>query len=227
MDARFRHYLKISTVWHVIAVLVLIIAPLIANWHFRRKNRNVIMMMDLTVAMPEIPAAAVAAAEPKQPDVKKDIPEPAKPKPKPKIEKSTKLVKRPDAPKPKTPPLSAEEIRKLLAAGARISDQTSVPSDEFPFAWYYALVRQTMYEAWEQPSDLAGKAGLMTEVTVRVLRDGTVTQRSMTRGSGNSIMDDSVMKAVNRVTTLRALPPQFSGPYKDILIEFELARGGM
>ncbi len=102
-----------------------------------------------------------------------------------------------------------------------------MPSDEFPFAWYYALVRQTMYEAWDQPSDLAGKAGLMTEVTVRVLRDGTVTQRSMTRPSGNSIMDDSVMKAVKRVTSLRALPPQFSGAYKDILIEFELARGGM
>ena len=43
----------------------------------------------------------------------------------------------------------------------------------------------------------------------------------MFRGSGNELMDDSVMKAVNSVKTLRALPPGHRRPV-DISITFEI-----
>lgn len=225
-DRRFTHYLRLSAVWHFAVILFLIIAPLVFNWRLRKKNRQFITFVDLTVALPEVPSVKaveeVKAPEPPAPEVKKDIPEPAKSK----IQKSTKLIKKP-APKPKTPPLTQEEIKKLLAAGARISDRTSIPADAFPAAWYYALVRQTMYDAWNQPSTLSNTAGLVVEVTIRVMRDGTIVKREVNRRSGNALMDDSVQKAVNSVYQLKPLPPEFGGPYKDIVIEFELTQGSV
>jgi TonB family protein len=78
-----------------------------------------------------------------------------------------------------------------------------------------------MYEAWDQPGGLSG-AGLVTQVRIRVQRDGTITSRDLARRSGNSLMDDSVMKAVNAVARLKPLPPDVPGSYKDITIDFEL-----
>lgn len=232
MQSRFRHNLKISAIVHGILLLALIIAPLVFNWRIRKKRKEIITFVDLTIPMPEIPSPTpeVKSPEPPKPapeppKPKTDIPEPEK-KPKHVVQKSEKKVKRPPPPKPKTPQLSQEEIRKLLAAGAKISDRLSVPTDEFPAAWYYALVRQTMYDAWSQPSSLAGRSGLTAEVTIRVQRDGRILSREMTRSSGNPVMDDSVMKAVQAVTQLRPLPPQFPGASHEITIEFELTPGG-
>ena len=52
------------------------------------------------------------------------------------------------------------------------------------------------------------------------------TARRKTRGSGNDLMDDSVMKAVNSVSKLRPLPSAYSGYSKDITVDFELTGAG-
>jgi len=93
-----------------------------------------------------------------------------------------------------------------------------------PLAWYYAMVKQLMYEAWQQPSGLANTGNPTTTVTIRVMRDGTINERQMMRSSGNKLMDDSVMRAVQSVKRLKPLPPQFIGPSQDITITFELEK---
>jgi len=221
MDPRFKKSLKISTVIHAVVILVLLLGPLIANWWFRRQRPKP-MIIDLTLALPDIPAAAVADAV-QAPDPTKDIPaEP--PKPKHQVQKSEKRITR-TPPKPDQPNLSQEEIRRLLAAGAKIGDRTSA-SAEFPEAWYFALVRQTMYEAWNQPGSTV-PVGTTAEVMVRVEKDGAITRRTMTRSSGHPLMDASVMKAVQAVARLRPLPAQWNEPHRDITIEFELAAGAV
>ena len=92
---------------------------------------------------------------------------------------------------------------------------------ESPGAWYYAMVRQVMYDAWTVPSSLAAQNGLSSEVVIRVRRDGTITEWKMTRPAGQGLWDESVNKAVNSVKHLEPLPPQFIGPTHDILILFE------
>ena len=226
---RFKRVFYKSLAVHVGVILGVFIWPLVSRVLFRPKPKDIVFI-DLVAGMPEVPTVPVEEVKPPEspkepeakpePEPKKDIPEPSK---KPKIEKSTKKVKRPNpAPQQNTPKLSKEEIRKLLAAGAKPGNSLSGNSD-FPFAWYYALVRQTMYEAWNQPSGLSASAGLTADVTIRVMQDGTVTQRQMSRPSGNKLMDDSVMAAVESVRSLRALPPGFGGSYKDITIQFELS----
>jgi len=225
MDPRFRKWLKFSTVAHALVILGVILAPLVANWWLRRERRNLVVI-DLTLALPDIPAdmaEAATAITPPAPEPPKDIPE--EPKPKPKVQKSTKRVTRTE-PKPNQPKLSPEEIRKLLAAGAKISDRTSIPTDSFPDAWYYALVKQAMYDAWNQPSGPAVPAGLRTIVLIRVERNGTITRRTIVKTSGNALMDDSVMKAVQSVSRLRPLPEHWNVASKDIDITFDLSAGG-
>ena len=224
MDVRFRKSLKVSTIIHAAIILGVIIAPLVTTWILRRQREKLIVI-DLTLALPDIPAAMAeaATAEPAPPpEPPRDIPEEIKPKPK--VQKSTKRVTRTE-PKPDQPKLTAEEIRKLLAAGAKIGDRTSIATSEFPEAWYYALVKQVMYDAWNQPGGAAVPAGLKTLVTIRVERDGSIIRRTLAQSSGNSLMDDSVMKAVQSVSKLRALPPQWTGSYKDIDIIFDLSAG--
>ncbi|MBP7830939.1 MAG: TonB C-terminal domain-containing protein [Kiritimatiellae bacterium] len=228
MDVRFRKSLKISTIVHTVLILGVVIAPLVANWWFRRQRRDIVVI-DLTIALPDIPADVVEAStapQPPAPEPPKDIPEEIKPKPRPQVQKSTKRVTR-EPPKPDQPKLSPEEIRKLLAAGAKISDRTSIPSDTFPEAWYYALVKQAMYDAWNQPSGPAVPAGLRAIVLIRVEKSGMITRRTLAKTSGNALMDDSVMKAVNAVSKLRPLPEQWGVASKDIDITFDLSAGGL
>jgi TonB family protein len=95
-----------------------------------------------------------------------------------------------------------------------------------PYGWYLAKVRAVMYDAWQQPSALAGKRGLVTRVLVRVRQDGQIVQKKMVDKSGNDLMDTSVMTAVESVKNLPELPFGFGGAYKDITIDFELEDTG-
>ncbi len=196
--------------------------------------------------------AAAPIAEPENAKAEPMPPEPPKPKTtptdnakKPKIEISTNLVRRaaparvPTAPGAKRPvkQLSAAQIRRMLgSAMASVGPPAGVPAAGYgtgsgsgeatPYGWYLAQVRAVMYDAWQQPSALAGKRGLVTQVLVRVRQDGQIIQKKMAATSGNGLMDTSVMTAVESVKGLPELPFGFGGAYKDITIDFELEDTG-
>ncbi|MBU4199400.1 MAG: TonB family protein [Verrucomicrobia bacterium] len=140
--------------------------------------------------------------------------------------------KKPVSAEPKK--LSQSEIQKLLGSVVKDigSGSRSAVAGTYgtgsgggtydPLGWYYSMVRVTMYEAWQQPSSLAGKKGLISRILIRVQRDGRISQRSLIQPSGNALMDSSVMTAVESVQRLQELPPGFGGSYKEITIDFEL-----
>jgi TonB family protein len=140
------------------------------------------------------------------------------------------------------PKLSADQIRAMLNGSVRgvggstrgvsgrpgygkgLGSGTGSGGSDSPVAWYYAMVKQIMYEAWQQPSGLANAGNPVATVTIRVKRDGTISDWQMMRPSGNTLMDDSVKRAVQAVKRLKPLPPQFIGPAQDITIQFELEK---
>ncbi len=210
------------------------------------KKKDIVTFVDLSGGGGP-PPSTIPVASIQPPAAIPELPKPAtvpEPKPKkPKIEKSTNLVHRKDvASKPKTPAISAAQIKELLTKGISFKEGVKTPKTgaagygfgtggggggggaDSPVAWYYALVRQIMYDAWEQPGGLSAEAGWTAEVTIRVERDGTVSDWKMTRPSGNSMMDDSVKKAVESVKQIRPLPSQFVGNYQDIVVLFELTK---
>jgi len=222
---RFRRHLLASATAHAAVLLLFVVFSLISQCRHRKKPHEIMTFIDIQSAAPTPPSIAEVeqvqppAPEPPAPEPPKDIPEPPK-TPKKEIKKSEKKIKRTEATPPK-PKLTEAEIRKQLSEGAAMSKPQGQVSD-FPFAWYLSLVRERMYQAWAQPSELAGSAGLRAEVEIRVERSGTITRRRMVRPSGNTVMDQSVMRAVESVSTLKELPPGYGGAYKDITIEFEL-----
>lgn len=88
------------------------------------------------------------------------------------------------------------------------------------FGWYYMLIKDAMDRAWQQPSQLQGH--LTCVVFIRIQRDGSITNVWFDRRSGNPVMDDSVVSAVNSIGRIRPLPPGLGGAYADIPVEFEL-----
>ena len=227
-----RRSLKLSLALHGTALVLMLTVPWVLRACERHRPNEKLMFVDFTVSVPPPPAPETPEPpkpEPPKPEPKDDIAVPdkkpeAKPKPPepPKSIKQTNRVVRKNAPIPKDKPLSAAEIERLLKMGARIGDTTSIPSDsQIALGAYYNHVRERMYAVWQQPSQLSSLPGLSADVRISVAPDGIISSRTMTRSSGNGLMDDSVMKAVNSVKALRQLPAGYKRPV-DITITFEL-----
>jgi TonB family protein len=236
-----RQSLKLSLALHGTALVLMLVVPLILKACAAKKPNEKLMFVEFTVSIPPPPAPEVPeppTAEPpkppepdpddikeveKKPEVKPKPPEPPKPPAPPKDIRQTNRIVRKNAPLPKDKPLSEAEIAKLLKMGARIGDTTSIPADDQrALGAYYNHVHERMYAVWQQPSQLKSLPGLSTEVRITVAPDGRITDRSKIRGSGNDLMDDSVMKAVNSIKALRALPAGHRKPV-DIAITFEIS----
>lgn len=184
----------------------------------------------------------VPALPPKTKDKDKKKPEtkPAaskkKESPSSKIKVSTKVVKR-DLPGGKGK-LTADEVRKLLERGAKIGPRSSLSeadmrrllNSDSRFGSGSAvtqefivldMVRQAMYRAWNQPTDI-GIAGLTTRVELTFNPDGTIVGSRILGSSGNKTMDASVMRAVESVRRVHNLPAGYLSTHRRIPVSFEL-----
>lgn len=222
--------LRVSLVLHGIALILLLALPWLFRACDRRRPNEKLMFVEFTVSVPPPPVPEVPTPEPPKPEPKDDVPVPdkkieKKPEPpRPKDIRQTNRIARKDfqAPKPKDKPLSEAEIARLLKMGARIGEKTSIPDEsQLSLGAYYNHVHERMYAVWQQPAQLKSLPGLSAEVRITVAPDGRITDRAKIRGSGNDLMDDSVMKAVHSVKALRALPAGHRKPV-DIHVVFEI-----
>jgi len=226
MNSELKRKGIVSIVVHAALIIFLIIRSFISC--HRVDTRNISPFIDVQMGsggMPKGGGASAAPAEKKQDDA---FPEPAR-KSKGQVDVSKKIIKKPGKTTPKKS-LSESEIKKILGEGVANS-VSPLPGAGTgggggiysPFALYYNQVRAVMYEAWQQPSSLIGKKGLVTTVEIRVRRDGQITAKKIATLSGNTQMDDSVTRALGAVNRLPELPAGMGGFYKDISIDFELA----
>lgn len=236
MNDRFKRALTVSTAVHAGVILVVVVAPFVSQFVRSHRPKETITFIDMVASLPALPAAP---ADPAVQPADAPQPEPAQPRPDPvirspaseksRIKVSTNKIVRRDGPKPAAASpvkstLTAEQIKKMLDSGVRFTGVPGGSGGEFSdLGLYYAIVQQAMYSAWQQPSSVA--KGLSAEVALRVARNGTVLQRRLSRGSGNSMMDVSVMKAVESVTRLKPLPPEIGGPHLDLTVEFVVGDG--
>lgn len=230
-----RQSLKLSLVLHGSALVLLLILPWIFKACDRHRPNEKLMFVEFTVSIPPPPAPDTPeppTPEPPKPEPTDDIkvpdkitPKPPEPPKPPKDIRQTNRIVRKDfkAPPPKDKPLSEAEIKALLAKGAKIGDTTSIPTDgQMALGAYFNHVHERMYAVWQQPSELKSLPGLRTVVTITVAPDGRITARRKVGPSGNGLMDDSVMAAVNSIKALRALPAGHRRPV-DIDITFEIS----
>jgi len=204
-------------------------------------------------AAPEpVPEPVVETPPPPKPEPKltpkKDIPkaEPPPPIPNPqsaipkkhevKVSAVKKKVTKPtgenkSAPKGPPPP-SAADIKSRLAAsvpgeapgsggdGAGMEGRPDGIADDF--SWYRALIKQTVQAKWKKPPIPSGEK-IITEVSIRIAPDGTVTFLNLSKPSGDAAMDASVEAAVRAAARIpRPLPLGLGTPDYTVIIQFKL-----
>jgi outer membrane biosynthesis protein TonB len=151
------------------------------------------------------------------------VPEPAPPKvpdpPKPKKRPKHKIKishERVGHVRPKHNPLSRAEIQKLLDAGAKAGNHTSVPGEDDRCK---AVIKSTLYAVWEQPNaEDVGDAVAVLEI--KLGRNGSVSGGRLSRKSGNAALDSSVLSIAGSVRHIRGLTPDFIRRHPSVTISF-------
>jgi len=184
------------------------------------RSAPLIVPIEFMVEMPGDPAAEMMAP---------DLPDTVKEPPKPVVKDTVKVPdkkpdKKPVPPKPKgnkkkpSHNLTEEQIRELLAQGAVIGDHTSIPDED---SRNRELIRRTLYGAWTEPS--AAEAGdSWVDVEIEFDGEGRIVGSRMLKGSGLTVMDESVMQAVRSVPVISGLTSGFLSRYRKVTIKFEI-----
>jgi TonB family protein len=90
--------------------------------------------------------------------------------------------------------------------------------------WYDRnVLYPALYRNWIQPRgpDFAGKR-FQVQVRLSVKPDGTITEKRLTRGSGNAEVDASVQDALRAFTKAGPLPRSFTGSSHSQIFTFVL-----
>ena len=115
--------------------------------------------------------------------------------------------------------LSAKEIEKLLAMGAKASDHTSIPGDN---EICLLAIKNALYAAWVMPA-AEDNTGRPAEIEIRLGSTGAVLSYRLISSSGNRNFDDSALAAAAAVPAFSNLSPEFLRAYNNIVtIEFQL-----
>jgi protein TonB len=160
---------------------------------------------------PIVPDPVVPEPEPVKP------PEPPKPpRTRPKIVKGPRVVRKQT--QPSKPRLTQQEIDRLLAAGAKPSDTTSVPNEA---ARGEALIHNQFHAAWKQPSyEAAG--GHDAYLIVVFTANGTVKSFRLKKKSGSDLLDRSVLDAARSVPRVFGLTAAFIARRPEVTIRFHV-----
>jgi TonB family protein len=235
MNDRFKRALTVSTAVHAGVILLVVVTPFVSQFVRRHRPKPSVTFIDMVASLPALPAVPADTPAPTPVPAEPDKPQPAAPVVKSTagvksgIKVSTNKIVRQSGPKPSAASpiksnLTPEQIKKMLDSGVKFTGVAGGSGGQFSdLGLYYAIVQQAMYSAWQQPSSVA--KGLTAEVALQVARNGAVVQHRLSRSSGNSMMDASVMRAVESVPRLKPLPPEIGGPQLDVTVEFVVGDG--
>jgi protein TonB len=138
-------------------------------------------------------------------------PKPKPPPPPPPVE-PPKVVET-----PKVAPKPVEEVKAPTAAPPVTAPPPELPSFDFdggkavdtssdPVQIYRGALQFAFQSKWDRPNNLNDDA-YVAEVQVSVSRDGEISNPQWKKGSGNTLWDESVRKAIAAVKSMDRPPP--------------------
>ena len=172
-----------------------------------------------------------------------------KPKPKPSTPKATPKPDGETSPKPKAAPAEKAEgtTGAVKADGeTKTASKTGTTGGNGPgtgngkgpgkigsgsgaseFGWYFSMLHDRFHARWEQPTSIVRNAQeFTTTLKIRISKDGTILHREIVRTSGDTLMDESVMAAAERVQQIDPLPAGLgTGDFFEVNIAFKLDQG--
>jgi TonB family protein len=85
---------------------------------------------------------------------------------------------------------------------------------------YYAEVWDAIRRQWALPKTLVNAKDLEAILVIVVRRDGRILDIQFEKRSGNSLFDDSVVRAVQKANPLPRFPEIYSPPREEIGVRF-------
>jgi len=166
----------------------------------------------------------------------------ATPKPKPKVTPKAPPRKHGDAsPKPKSSP---GEKPKSTPGAAKTDGAATGGNGPGPgngkgpgkagngtgaseFGWYFSMLHDRFHNRWEQPTSIVrGAQDFVTTLKIRIGKDGTILSHELVHSSGDTLMDQSVMAAAEKVQQIDPLPAGLgNGEIFEINVAFKLDQG--
>jgi TonB family protein len=165
------------------------------------------------------PSPKPSAKPPPKATPKKTVAATATPKPSPKKDKATETKEKNDDAKNEATDKKESTAEKSAGNGPGTG---SAPTSEF--AWYRSMLHDRFRKEWEQPrSIVASGAKMSTLVKIRIEKDGRVSKFTITKASGNVVVDESVAAVAKKVTRVDPLPSGLtSKDFYEVSINFEL-----
>ncbi|WP_202214713.1 energy transducer TonB [Methylacidimicrobium sp. AP8] len=117
-------------------------------------------------------------------------------------------------------PIPVSARKSPSGEGEEAGSLSSDPSSSGP-AWYYSLIRDRLYAAWDQPLQLSGQ-NLVAKVQIFVAKDGRISKPVLLSSSGNEEFDRSVLAAAHRVDALGE--PRPSDVPQIVTVTFRMVR---
>lgn len=95
------------------------------------------------------------------------------------------------------------------------------------FGWYFSMIHDRFHARWEQPTSIIrGAQDFVTTLKLRISKDGTILGREIVKSSGDTVMDQSVMGAAERVQQIDPLPAGLGdGSIFEVNVAFKLDQG--
>ena len=128
---------------------------------------------------------------------------------------------------PATPDNPPRDTRALNNTLKNLRNNLSSPTEvtlpgnsSVAYASYRDALATIYYNAWITPNDMANDDAVTT-VKITVASDGTVVNARIITPSGDAKSDDSVRRALDRVTSVPPLPDK-STAERDFVISFNL-----
>jgi len=85
------------------------------------------------------------------------------------------------------------------------------------FGWYEEVIRRKVDQNWNKPEvDPRTAKGAVAEIYFRINRQGNPSNFKINKGSGSTTLDQSCLRATQRVDTFGALPPQSNDQWLDV-----------
>ena len=88
------------------------------------------------------------------------------------------------------------------------------------------MLQDRFESRWQQPTSvIRSTQEFVTTLKIRINKSGTIVSREIVNSSGNTIMDESVLAAAQKVQAVDPLPAGLGGETFDININFKLDQG--
>lgn len=118
---------------------------------------------------------------------------------------------------------TATGMRRGMSSATTIRDGDVGPGGGGPsYASYASWVQKIYLDAWAAPEDSASQSAV-AEVSVTIASDGSVISSKFLNRSGDTQVDASVQRVLNRVTTMgRPFPDGMKEKHRTYILQFDL-----